>query len=182
MKQILLFLICLLFLETIMLGQEISRQEADSMLIKLEKTKSDADRMELLLNLAQFHIFKAGENKIDLDSAAVYINEAKALTKTVNSPDINAYLLLTESYLVKERGPKITVPPYFTSEESKEMVEKAISILQTGTNKSYLGQAYYELSSYYTYTDTLPLQKKITLVEQSVNAFQQAGDLKRKGR
>src|SRR5258705_13858032 len=111
MKRISLLLISLLFLVIFSPGQEISRQEADSMINALNKAKPGNDRMELLLNLAQFHIFKPGENKIDLDSASAFIDEAKTLNRKINSTNAYGYLLLIESYLTKEKGPKIAVPP-----------------------------------------------------------------------
>src|SRR5258705_13141939 len=163
-----LFLISLLFLVITTFGQEITRQDADSMLKALNKSKG-IDRMELLLNLAQFHIFKPGEDQVDFDSATVYINEAKEANRSINSSSTNGYLLLTQSYLIKERGRK---------EEGKKIVEEAITILGSSNNKDYQGRAYYELSMYYDYNDSVQLSKKIALVQQSIDAFQKAGDLK----
>ena len=172
MKRVLLILAAV-FLATNASGQDISRHEADSMISGLKKTKTHAHRIELLLNLAQFHIFKPGENKIDFDSAMVYINEARALHTSQKSENAYGYLLLTESYLAKEKGQK---------DESRKMVEKSISILESGTNKDYLGRAYFELSMYYDFTDTIEILKKIELVQQSINAFERSGNLKAKGR
>src|ERR1700733_13223422 len=155
MTRFFIILLCLLGLATNCSGQEISPHEADSMLALLSKIQTDTGRMELLLNLAQFHINKPGENKADLDSAAVYINEAKSISKNIKSVSTSGYLLFTEACLVKERGPKISVPPYFTSEKSRKMLEDAIKILESGTNPDYLGRACYELSTYYEYEDSL---------------------------
>ncbi|MEO8765532.1 MAG: hypothetical protein ABI416_14635 [Ginsengibacter sp.] len=172
MKRLVHSIMLLLIVVTVY-GQDISRQDADSMRYALGETKKDIDRIYLLLNLARFQIFKPGENPIDLDSAIVYIKEASALNKTVKSSTAWGYQLLTESFLTKERGNK---------EEGKKMVEKAITILGSGSNKSYLGRAYFELSNYYDYNDSLQLSRRIALVQQSIDAFQQAGDLKEKGR
>jgi two-component sensor histidine kinase len=142
------------------------------MIKTLNKSKPVIDRIDLLLNLAQFHVFKPGESKIDFDSANVYIKEAEALNATVRSQDVSGYLLLTKSYMTREKGQR---------DEAKQMVEKAISLLETGKNKSYLGKAYYELSQYYNCcTPPVQLDIMIPLVERSVDAFQQAGDLERK--
>ena len=161
----------LLFLVAITHGQDITRQDADSMLNALKKSKPGIDRIELLLSLAQFHVFKPGENQMDFDSATVYINEAKTLNKTVNSPVTYGYLVLTEAYLTKEKGQK---------EEGKKMVEQAIKVFESGKNKDYLGQAYYELATYYDYNDSVQFSKRIALIQESIDAFQQAGDPKRK--
>jgi len=156
---------------TSVLSQEISRQEADSMIKALNKSKNGIDHIGLLLNLAQFHIFKPGESQIDFDSASVYINEGKKIIKSLRSPLADGYLLLTESYLTKEKGKK---------DESKKMVEQAIKVFESGKNKDYLGQAYYEFATYHDYNDSAQLSKRIDLTRKSIDAFQQAGDLKRK--
>ena len=71
------------------------------MLLTLIKSKPGPHRMDLLLNLAQFHILKPGEREIDFDSAVVYITEAKTLNESVKSSTAYGYLLLTESFLTK---------------------------------------------------------------------------------
>ena len=153
-------------------GQDISRQEADSMLYALDKSKPDLDRIDLLLNLAQFHIFKPGEFQIDFDSAMVYINQAKVLNRTLKSSDADGYALLTESILVREKGLK---------DEAKKMTEKAIKILESGANKFYLAVGYYELAFYYDFNQREELLQKIQLVEKSVKLFRQTGNHKEKG-
>src|SRR5688572_23693167 len=174
MTNKLLLFISLQLLITTAFGQDISRQEVDSMLHDLGKSKPDLDRIDLLLNLAQFHIFKPGEIQVDFDSAMVYIAEAKVLNRTLKSSIVNGYLLLTESYLTKERGQR---------DEARKMVEKAVSILESGNNKLYLGSAYYELASYYyNYYDDLQRSKRMHLVEKSIKCFQQSRDSKKKAR
>jgi two-component sensor histidine kinase len=171
MRKGLSFLTLLLFLVTIAFGQDVSKQDADSMLLALKKSKTGMERFDLLLSVAQYHIFKPGEQQVDFDSAILFINEASALNKTLKSPAASGYQLLTESYLMKERGKK---------DESRKMVENATRMLESGNNKTYLGRAYYELSTYYTYNDSLELSKRIVLVKQSIDAFQQASNLKAK--
>src|SRR5262245_5283283 len=135
-----LLIISFLLLIGVASGQEFTRQEADSMIIELAQSKPDLQRIDLLLNLAQFHIFKPGEFQVDFDSATTYIDQAKALNKTINSSDAYGYELLTESLLIKEKGQRA---------KARIMVEKAVEILEPGANKSYLGSAIFELSCYY---------------------------------
>ena len=104
-KRLLIYLFLSLWI-TAAFSQSISRQEADSMLRALDKSKADLERIDLLLNLAQFHIFKPGEFQVDFDSAMVYINEAKALNRTLKSSDADGYALLTESILARGEGSK----------------------------------------------------------------------------
>ena len=101
-----LFMISFLFVEMTAFTQNFTRRDVDSMINILNKGKQGTDRIDLLLNLAQFHIFKPGESEIDFDSATIYINEAKAVNRSVKSSTAYGYQLLTESYLTKERGKK----------------------------------------------------------------------------
>ncbi|SFQ38145.1 tetratricopeptide repeat protein [Parafilimonas terrae] len=172
MKRIIL-LSLVLFSAAIVAAQGISRHDADSMLVKLSKAKTDIERIDLMAGIAQFYILKPGENQIDFDSAEVYLKKAEALNARIKSADATGYLLLVRAGMIKEKG---------QSDKAKKMLEDAIDILKSGTNKSYLGQAYFALSWYYNYADSTELPIRLELVNQSVVAFQQANDLKRKGR
>jgi len=165
------FLLLLPFISvfTTAMPQEFSRKEVDSMLIGLKKSRQDMNRIDLLLNLAQFNILKPGEFKVDFDSAAAFINEAKNLNKHVKSPDADGYGLLAESLMLKEKGNR---------EEGKRMTEQAVAILEKASNKSYLGRAYYQLSMYYNYEDSVQIKQKIALVEKAITAFEHAHLLK----
>jgi len=170
-SRLLLFLF--LHFSTVAAFGQYNRLEADSMLRDLNKSKMNLHQIDLLLNLAQFHIFKPGEFQVDFDSAMVYINKAKVLNRTLKSSDVEGYALLTESIIIREKG---------QNEEAKKMIEKAIKILESGTNKFYLAVAYYELSFCYDFNRRDQLPKKIQLVEKSVQLFQQTGTTKKKAR
>src|SRR4051812_10588249 len=114
MHRYLLF-IFLLASATSSFAQDITRRDADSMLTVLDKSEPDINKIDLLLNIAQFHIFKTGENQRDLDSADTFIKKAAALNITLKSNDASGYLVLTESFLSKEKGQK---------DEAKKKVEK----------------------------------------------------------
>lgn len=168
------FLLLLLQLTIVVMAtsQGQSRQQADSMLIELRKSKPSIHRGDILLGLAQFHIFKPGEDPVDFDSARVFIKQAEVLNLTLRSPEVAGYLLLTESYMEREKGQR---------EEAKKMTEQAINVLERSRNKNYLGKAYYELSQYYDWTQGREhCLKMIALVEKAVAAFHEAGNLERK--
>jgi two-component system, sensor histidine kinase PdtaS len=168
MKNKTLLLLFMLSVATTVFGQDINRHQADSTINLLKTKKKGIERIDLLLNLAQFHVFKPGERQTDFDSAKILIDEAASLNKSLKSADANGYQVLTESYLVNEKGQK---------EEAKKLVEKAVSILETASNKHYLGRAYYELSRHYGYADLRERSTRIKLVERAVNCFEQAGTL-----
>jgi two-component system, sensor histidine kinase PdtaS len=168
-----LLLVFFFFTMTTLLAQDITRQDADSMLLALKKNKTGMERFDLLLSVAQFHIFKPCENQVDFDSADVYIKEAGALNASLKTPDASGYLLLTKSFMTREQGQR---------DAAKKMTEEAMNILEKGKNKSYLGKAYYELSQYYNCcSPPVQLNIMIPLVERAIDAFQQAGNMERKG-
>ena len=155
MRKRFLFILFLAIVITTAWSQEITRKDADSMLRALKASRPDITRIDLLLNLAQFHIFKPGEHAIDFDSAMNCINEASVVNKVVKSPAAYGYQLLTESYLLNEKGEK---------EKAKKTVERAITFLERENNKGYLGKAYYELSNYYNWQNEQELVQKTALV------------------
>jgi hypothetical protein len=170
MMDRLLAIVFFLFVMILANGQDISRHEADSILQLLVKAKPGLDRTELLLSSAEFQIFKPGEYKLDLDSSAVYIVEAKLINKGINSEEVDGYITLVESYLTRERGER---------QPAKEMVKKAIQILSKGKDKLKLGEAYFELSQYYDFTDSKQFPEKVRLVELAVQSFQQSENIER---
>ncbi|MEO9032363.1 MAG: histidine kinase dimerization/phosphoacceptor domain -containing protein [Ginsengibacter sp.] len=171
MKKLFIIIVILSFRHA-SLAQDNSRHEADILLSALERSKADTARISLLLKLAEFQIFKPGEFKQDLDSAAAYIEKAKVLTTSLKSTESIGFTTLVEAFLTKERGQR---------DEAKKMVERAIAIISTQKDKSKLPDAYFELSDYYDYNVQDQLPKKIKLVEQAVAGFQQTKNKERQG-
>src|SRR5258707_15434194 len=79
------------FLTVVVVGQDISRHEADSLLGTLSRAGVDASHINSLLTLALFEIHKPGELKIDLDSAADFINQAKQINAKLGSTEADGY-------------------------------------------------------------------------------------------
>lgn len=158
----------LLFVIVASFAQDISRIEADSLLKSLSVSKADAQRMDVFFKLAQFHMFKPGEEPLDLDSAKRYIEYAANLNAKVKSTEANGFLVLLRSLLAREKG---------QMKEGKAMADSAVTLLVKGNNKFYLGKAYFALSDYYNYTDQNV--EKIRLVELASVAFQQSGNIER---
>jgi two-component sensor histidine kinase len=152
-------------------AQNISRDEANTLISSLQKSKSANAQMSLLLKLAKFHIFKPGEFKPDLDSGLVCINQAEQLTKTLHSPISEGNILLLKAYYLKENGQK---------DLGKTSAEKAIAVLINEKDMNLLGESYVELSQHYSYETEL--DKKISLVEHAVACFGRAGAIERKAR
>ena len=157
-----------LFITISSLGQNISRHKADSIFRSLSRADEDTAHVNSLLRLAQFEIFKPGELKNDLDSAAAFIKQARDINEKIKSVQIAGYITLAESQLYKERGQR---------EEARVLAKKAVQMLSKETDKFLLGQAYLELSYYYDYSAPDQLPQRIRLVEHAVNNFEKSGHI-----
>ena len=79
---------CILFLSGLLpissvTAQPIPRAEADSLLGLLRAGKADTSRVKVCLRLGEYHLFKPGEKKADMDSAAGYAKEAEGLSRAL---------------------------------------------------------------------------------------------------
>jgi two-component system, sensor histidine kinase PdtaS len=149
-------------------SQGVSKEWADSLLNSLNDNTPDADKIYIFFMAAQSQIFKAGEKKIDLDSAEEYMRKAALLNAKVKSADADAFQILLESLLARERRQK---------EKGKELAERAASLLKNAINKYYTGTAYFSLSEYYSYDNPVESAEKRHLVELAVQAFHQSGNI-----
>jgi two-component sensor histidine kinase len=147
-------------------SQGVSTEWADSLLKSLNESTSDADRMHIYFMAAQAQIFKYGENEIDLDSAEEYMREAAFLNKKIKSADADAFQILLESLLARERR---------QNKKGKVLAERAVDLLKNAKNKYYSGVAYFSLSEYYDYANAIENAEKTRLVELAVQAFHESG-------
>ena len=164
----LITIIILLFVFLSAKGQNISKHEADSLRRTLNTTSDQATRINSLLKLAEYQIFKPGEYKADLDSAAAFINQAERLNGKETSADIYGYMVLVKAYLERKKGQAKT---------GKKLVEQAIWILSRARDRFHLGKAFLNLAQYYDYNDRRQLTVMIQLTEQAVKSFKQSGHL-----
>ncbi|WP_460970011.1 tetratricopeptide repeat-containing sensor histidine kinase [Spirosoma migulaei] len=65
-------------------GQNSTRKMVNQLLIKLQKSEFDTARISTLISLGKFHVYKAGEAKIDLDSALLYLHQAEELSNRLH--------------------------------------------------------------------------------------------------
>src|SRR5687767_2924670 len=84
-------------------SQGVGKEWWDSLRKTLNERTSDADRMHIYFMEAQYHIFKSGEHKIDLDSAEECMRKAALLNKKIKSEDADNFQILLESLLARER-------------------------------------------------------------------------------
>lgn len=149
-------------------SQGVSKEEADSLLKSLPAIKSDLYRMDIFLKVAEYYIFKAGEEKADFDKAEEYMGKASILNAKLKSEDADAFQVLLRSQIAKEsRQTKV----------AKEMAEKAVAKLSNGKNKFYLGTAYFCLSEYYSWGNIDESAEKRRLVDLAAQSFEQTKNL-----
>jgi two-component sensor histidine kinase len=147
-------------------GQGVGKEWWDALRLKINEKTPDEERIHLYFMEAQYHIFKAGEYDIDLDSARECIRKVTLLNKKVRSQDAENFPVLLESLLAKEkREEKI----------GKALAEKAVGLLKDAKNKYYTGVAYFSLSDYYNYAEPAENAEKRRLVDLAIEAFHQAG-------
>ena len=149
-------------------GQGVSKEWADSFLASLNRNTPPADRMHAYFMAAQYYIFKAGELPDDIDRAKDYMQKAASLNKTVNSSDATAFMILLQSFLVREEG-KI--------KEGRTLNEQAAGMLRNAKNKYYLGVANFSLSEYYDYQKKEESPEKRRLVALAAESFRQSGNI-----
>ncbi len=167
MKKMTWFVL-LLLMATVVRSQSISKMEADSMLHALSSNPPDTQRIDLLLHLAQYQVFKPDEHKADFDSALAYIQQAKQINQKIASIEAAGFISLTQSHLAREKGLK---------DEARSLAQRAVDILQKGNSKYYLARAYFELSMHFDFREPKDLHQRIALVEKAVHAFKEAGKL-----
>ncbi|WPP48732.1 histidine kinase dimerization/phosphoacceptor domain -containing protein [Catalinimonas niigatensis] len=80
-SQSILLHLCLLLIPYSLHSQQIPRSEADSLLRLLAQSKPDTNRVKVWIGLGQFQVRKAGEFKVDMDSASVYARKAYELSQ-----------------------------------------------------------------------------------------------------
>ncbi|AUD03613.1 tetratricopeptide repeat-containing sensor histidine kinase [Spirosoma pollinicola] len=85
-------------------GQNITRKMVNQLLIKVQPGQADTAQLGALIELGKFHVYKAGEVTVDLDSAIGYLKQAEALSTKlhVSTEKHRAESLLVIAYM--ERG------------------------------------------------------------------------------
>lgn len=165
MRILLVFFLISAFLTTT--GQDFTPRQADSLKNVLATTHDDYTRAKTNIHLAEYYIWKKGEQAVDLDSAAACLSKADALNSTLLSTELSGYLLLIKGYMLTERGKR---------KEGQLSVEQSIPLLQKSNSQRLLGLAYFELQAFYDYMDSTQCRERTRLTELAVQAFHLAGD------
>ncbi len=168
-------------------GQNITRNMANQLMVKLQKSKADTSRLSALIELGKFQVYKAGEVKTDLDSATVYLNQAKALSATLH---LIKKQHQTESLLVivsMERGDVQLGQSTFSElindcRRTGDKETEADARYRFATCQRYITRNYPEAFSGYRqaasiYKELRSPEKEIQMYEQTAGLHADLGDL-----
>jgi two-component sensor histidine kinase len=132
----------------------------------LSRNTADTNRVNALLNLSRYYIFKPGELDHDLDTALLMTRQAHALSRSLQYPkglgnaDYNSFLVLLE----KGNHPQAHL-----------YSKRAIDLFSRYGYWQQLGNLYLDMTRFYT-IERDELQKKIDCYQNALMAFQRAGD------
>jgi two-component sensor histidine kinase len=168
--------ILLIFMITRIYGQDVSlnmsRKQVNNLYKSVSRNLPDTIRMDILLRLAQYHVLKPEAHKNDLDSAAALIRQAGKINARVKIKSYDGYYTLVLSCLVEE----------INEDKGKQLVTKAVKILEGTDDKYHLAMAYLELSQYYETpnNDSLTMSKMFPLEEKALSILYFAGNHEQK--
>jgi two-component sensor histidine kinase len=148
--------------------QEFTAEDSATFQQALPASRSDDERINYELELAEYSIRKRGSFKADLDNARMWIDRAKTLNEKLQSKEAEGHILLEEAYLQQEYGP---------SPEGKEDITRAVALLKNASDQCLLATAYKASAYYYNEANPKELPQKIALYKQSAMLFKQCGNM-----
>lgn len=144
--------------------------ELQQSLKQLAQGKKDTAEVELLLRLAHHYIYKAGEEKKDMDSAALFIQKAEILSKTLKYTKGLAGTCLQQAILAREKQER---------EKGRKLCDSAILLCTRYKLPYLLGEAYIECTQYYGWFQNDERALKTQNYEKAITAFKQSGSVER---
>lgn len=152
-----------LFVQLPAVGQYLSSQEVAATLQRLQASEADTTHVELLLKLAQHHVYKPGENIADLDSGLVLIKQAKQLSEQILYPKGvgKSYLGYSEAY--REKGER---------EKGMDYIDRAIGLFTKNSLYEELGDAYMERRHYFSvYVSKNEVISRAEMTQKAIAAY-----------
>jgi len=163
-----LVMLCFLFVISVN-AQEITRRHVDSLLAQKSFSGSAPDRINAVLQLAEFFSHLRHPSPEQVDSASYFINQAEQLNHRSPQAEINFRIALIRSAFYKSKG---------ELKSGRALLEQTIQEIKQAHNWPLLGKAYFELSEYYS-QDFLQqtMLSRIYYLNQAVEAFERTNHL-----
>lgn len=137
---------------------------------QINSSKNDKEKIKLYLRLGEYYVTKAGEEKKDLDSAAICNKEAQKLSlKTGDQLNLGKVMLL-DAKIDKDKG---------KWDLAISKMKKSLNYFLTHKMQEQAGDAYNELSYMYT-NDSGSFETKVKLKEKAIECFGKSGVLIKK--
>ncbi|MVM31224.1 tetratricopeptide repeat protein [Spirosoma sp. HMF4905] len=162
----LLLIICGLGCALLTASAQPQTKSSRELLALLQKSKPDTHRVHLLQDLATYYMFKPNAQAVDMDSALVMARQAEQLSITLHDLKGQATSLILFARVYNHDGKK---------EKARALVTKAITIFSNAHYLDELGEAYFELGSYYPLIGP-EMAERIRLSELALSTFQQSGN------
>lgn len=147
-------------------AQTLSQKQLAESLASLSG-KKDTNHINLLISLAQHYIFKPGEEKKDLDSAVMFLQEAEQLSKKLSFKKGIGNCILLYGKNFQERGNR---------EKGKEYFLRAIDYSAKCKDYNTNGNAWWQLSYYYDLGSPAEIDKRVACWRNAYAAFELAAN------
>jgi two-component sensor histidine kinase len=149
-------------------AQEITRLQVDS-LIGQKSFSGSANRINAVLQIAEFFTHLRHPSPEQLDSASYFINQAEQLNRRFPEAEINFRIGLMRSAFYKSKS---------ELKSGRTLLEQTIQEIKKAHSWPLLGKAYFELSEYYS-QDFLQqtMVSRIYYLNQAINAFERTNHL-----
>ena len=164
MKQYIFLTIWMLF--AVSAKAQWSAPQIDSLQRVLSTSRLDTNRVNLLMTLSHYYVFKLGEEPQDLDMALRLSQQANNLIQSLTYQKRMGEAYYTSFLIWLEKGniPKATM-----------YAQKAITIYSRENQWDQLGYVYMNQARFYTLEEG-ELPKKIQFYEKALRYFKQAND------
>jgi len=145
----------------------------DEIQADLKKSTTDTGKANQLLNLALCYVYRPGEIANDLDSALLLVKQAEGINAHLHNKKIEAKSYFVYSNALREKG---------NTTLGREYIEKSLALYKTISVPAETGEAWLELSRYYSvYNSKDEIKKKRECLEQALPLYKTVGNKERQG-
>lgn len=161
-------------------AQNITRKMVNQLVIRLQKSEPDTARLTALIELGKFHVYKAGEVKIDLDSALLYLRQAEELSSTLHilKEKRQAESILVIAYM--ERGDVRLGESSFSKlitdcQRTEDKATEADATYRFATAQRYITRNYPK--AFASYRQAASIYKELRDSEKEIQIYEQIAGL-----
>jgi len=166
----LLISLCFVVANISCLAETLSPIELQQSLKLLQQNKRDTSEVELLIRLAYHYVTKRGEEKSDMDSAAMLLNRAEGLSKALAYSKGMVGVCVRRTALLKELK---------ETDKARALCDSAISMASKQNLHHLLGEAFMQRAAFYEWLRDDERPKKMACYENAIQAFKKSKSVER---